>query len=97
MALFKGRLMWPSAAPSHTAIDPYSQTEVLNRRFKRVAWSTSLLFLGVIALLILELIGVIPVSPLQPNIRVGGVRDSTVPASVGADRSPGSSSEPATP
>jgi hypothetical protein len=89
--------MWPSAAPSHTAIDPYSQTEVLNRKFKRIAWSTSLLFLGVIALLILELIGVIPVSPLQPNIRVGEVRDSTVPASAGADHSTGSSPNPTTP
>jgi hypothetical protein len=63
--------MWPLVAPPHTAVDSYSQTEVLNRRFKRIAWSTSLLFLGVIALLILELIGVIPVSPLQPNIKVG--------------------------
>jgi hypothetical protein len=63
--------MWPLIAPTHTAANPYSQTEVLNRRFKRIAWSTSLLFLGVIALLILELIGVIPVSPLQPNIKVG--------------------------
>jgi hypothetical protein len=63
--------MWPLIASPHTAANPYSQTEVLNRRFKRIAWSTSLLFLGVIVLLILELMGVIPISPLQPNIKVG--------------------------
>ena len=54
----------------YTVVDPYSQTEVLNRRFKRVAWTTSLVFLGVVALLIMELTGVIPVSPLQLNTKV---------------------------
>jgi hypothetical protein len=58
-------------AYSRTAIDPDSQTEVLNRRFKRVAWSTSLVFLSVVTVLIMELIGVIPVSPLQPNTKAG--------------------------
>ncbi len=56
---------------SHTAINPYSQTEVLDRRFKRVAWSTSLVFLSVVTVLIMELTGVIPVSPLQPNTKAG--------------------------
>ena len=88
--------MWSLIAPPPTAADPYSQTEVLNRRFKRIAWSTSLLFLGVIALLILELIGVIPVSPLQPNIKVGV---SSPPAAVSPPDSqpPGSASNSARP
>lgn len=59
----------PPANP-YTVVDPYSQTEVLNRRFKRVAWTTSLVFLGVVTLLIMELTGVIPVSPLQLNTKV---------------------------
>jgi hypothetical protein len=90
--------MWPPAAPPDTTstLDPYSQTEVLNRKFKRVAWSTSLLFIGVIVLLILELTGVIPVSPLQPNIKVG-VRSSAVPSPSDTPHSPGSPSVPARP
>jgi hypothetical protein len=90
--------MWPPAAPPDTtsSLDPYSQTEVLNRKFKRVAWSTSLLFIGVIVLLILELIGVIPISPLQPNIKVG-VRSSTVPSSSDVPRSPDSPAVPGRP
>jgi hypothetical protein len=88
--------MWPLTAPPQTAADSYSQTEVLNRRFKRIAWSTSLLFLGVIALLILELIGVIPVSPLQPNIKVG-VSSSPTAVPPPANRPPGSASDSANP
>ena len=75
--------------PAHPAVGPYSQTEVLNRKFKKVAWSTSLLFLGVIVLLILELVGVMPVSPLQPNIKIdvpSPVHPAAVPASDSGQR-----------
>jgi hypothetical protein len=86
--------MWSPIASPPASVNPYSQTEVLNRKFKRVAWSTSLLFLGVIALLILELIGVIPVSPLQPNIKVG-VRSLPAPTQSDANHAPASPSDPA--
>ena len=88
--------MWSPIASPPASVNPYSQTEVLNRKFKRVAWSTSLLFLGVIALLILELIGVIPVSPLQPNIKVG-VSSSPTAVPPPANRPPGSASDSANP
>jgi hypothetical protein len=77
--------------PVHPAIDPYSQTELLNRKFKKIAWSTSLLFLGVIVLLILELVGVIPVSPLQPNIKTGE-KSASVPSPVHPSSGPASDS-----
>ena len=77
--------------PAHPAIDPYSQTEVLNRRFKKVAWSTSFLFLAIVVLLILELFGVIPISPLQPNIKTGE-KSASVPSPVHPTAIPASGS-----
>lgn len=50
-------------------LELYSQTEVLNRRFKKMAIYLTLIFVSVLALLTLELTGVVPISPFQPNIK----------------------------
>lgn len=50
-------------------LELYSQTEVLNRRFKKMAVYLTLIFVSVLALLALELTGVVPISPFQPNIK----------------------------
>ncbi len=50
-------------------LDLYSQTDALNRRFKRLATIISLIFVIVFILLAFELTGVVPISPFQPDIK----------------------------
>lgn len=50
-------------------LDLYSQTDLLNRKFKRLARIISLIFVIVFILLTLELTGVVPISPFQPDIK----------------------------
>lgn len=50
-------------------LDLYSQTDILNRKFKRLARVISFIFVIVFMLLIFELTGVVPISPFQPDIK----------------------------
>ena len=50
-------------------LDLYSQTDLLNRKFKRLARIISFIFVIVFILLIFELTGVVPISPFQPDIK----------------------------
>ena len=50
-------------------LDLYSQTDLLNRKFKRLARIISLIFVIVFVLLTLELTGVVPISPFQADIK----------------------------
>lgn len=50
-------------------LDLYSQTDLLNRKFKRLARIISLIFVIVFMLLTFELTGVVPISPFQPDIK----------------------------
>lgn len=50
-------------------LELYSQTDLLNRKFKRLAWLISFIFVIVFVLLIFELTGVVPISPFQPDIK----------------------------
>ena len=50
-------------------LDLYSQTDLLNRKFKRLARLISFIFVIVFILLIFELTGVVPISPFQPDIK----------------------------
>jgi hypothetical protein len=44
-------------------LNQYSHVELLNRKFRRLTWLLSFVFLGVVVLLVLELTGVLPLSP----------------------------------
>ena len=55
---------------THPILNEYSQTELLNRRFRRVTWLLLAVFVAVLALLVLELTGVLPVSPFQPGVKI---------------------------
>jgi len=55
---------------THPLLNEYSQTELLNRRFRRVTWLLLLVFLAVLVLLVLELTGVLPLSPFQPGVKL---------------------------
>ena len=48
---------------THPVLNEYGQTDLLNRRFKRLTWLFSVVFLTVLALLVLQLTGVVPLSP----------------------------------
>ena len=48
---------------SHPVLNEYGQTDLLNRRFKLLSWLFSVVFLTVLALLVLQLTGVVPLSP----------------------------------
>lgn len=50
-------------------IDLYSQTDYLNRKFKRLSRIVSFIFGIVFLLLIFELTGILPISPFQPDIK----------------------------
>jgi hypothetical protein len=50
-------------------LDLYSQTDLLNRKFKRLARIISFIFVIVFILLTFELTGVVPISPFQPDIK----------------------------
>jgi hypothetical protein len=54
---------------THPILNQYSQTDLLNRRFRRVTWVLLAVLLGVLVLLGLELTGVLPLSPFQLGIR----------------------------
>ena len=58
----------PGAELIHPVLNEYSQTELLNRKFRRWIWLLSVVFLGILVLLVLELTGVVPISPFQPGI-----------------------------
>ena len=51
------------------ALDRFSQTDLLNQKFKRVARVIAFIFGMVFILLIFELTGVVPISPFQPDIK----------------------------
>ena len=55
---------------THPVLNQYSQTDLLNRRFRRASWTLSIVFLAVLVMLLLELTGVIPISPFQPGLKV---------------------------
>ena len=50
-------------------LDHYSQTELLNQKFKRRTKVISFICGVVFLLLIFELTGIIPISPFQTNIK----------------------------
>jgi hypothetical protein len=52
-----------SAELTHPILNQYSQTDLLNRRFKRLTWLFAVLFVAVLAMLGLQLTGVVPLSP----------------------------------
>ena len=60
----------PGAELTHPILNEYSQTELLNRKFKRWIWLLSVVFLAILVLLVLQLIGVVPISPFQPGIKM---------------------------
>lgn len=62
---------------THPVLNQYSNTDPLNRRFKRITWLLSVLPLTVLTLLLLELTGVLPLSPFQLGL---GITDT--PASL---------------
>jgi putative copper export protein len=55
---------------THPVLNEYSQTDLLNRRFRRVTWVLLAVLLSVLALLVLELTGILPISPFQPGLKV---------------------------
>ena len=62
---------YPAGAElTHPILNEYSQTELLNRKFKRWIWLLSVVFLAILVLLVLQLIGVVPISPFQPGIKM---------------------------
>ncbi len=69
MHLFGDRYS-PDAELTHPLLNEYSQTELLNRKLKRVTLLLSITLIAVLALLILELVGVVPLSPFQPGIKM---------------------------
>jgi hypothetical protein len=70
MSAFDEKSPLAAAELAHPVLNQYSHTELLNRKFKRVAWSLWFVLVGVLALLVLELIGVIPLSPFQPGVKI---------------------------
>ena len=55
---------------THPVLNEYSQTDLLNRKLKRVTLLLSAILIAVLALLVLELIGVVPISPFQPDVKM---------------------------
>ena len=55
---------------THPVLNEYSQTDLLNRKLKRVTLLLSVILIAVLALLVLELIGVVPISPFQPDVKM---------------------------
>jgi hypothetical protein len=55
---------------THPILNEYSQTDLLNRRFRRVAWMLIVVLVAVLVLLALELTGVLPLSPFQPGVKI---------------------------
>ena len=58
---------------AHPILNEYSNTDLLNRRFKKLTWLLAVIFVSVVALLMLQLTGVLPVSPFQPGIKITGL------------------------
>jgi hypothetical protein len=59
---------------THPVLNEYSQTDLLNRRFRRITWLLVIVFLVVLALLFLELTGVVPLSPFQLGLKITGLQ-----------------------
>jgi hypothetical protein len=57
---------------THPILNQYGQTQLLNRRFKRLTWLFTVLFVVIFVLLVLELAGVVPISPFQPDLKITG-------------------------
>jgi hypothetical protein len=55
---------------THPVLNEYSQTDLLNRRFRRITWLLLAVFLAVLTLLALELAGMVPLSPFQLGRRI---------------------------
>jgi hypothetical protein len=55
---------------THPVLNEYGQTDLLNRKLKRVTLLLSVMLIGVLTMLVLELIGVVPISPFQPDIKM---------------------------
>jgi hypothetical protein len=55
---------------THPVLNEYGQTDFLNRKFKRLTWLFSVVFLAVLTLLVMELTGVVPISPFQPGLKI---------------------------
>lgn len=55
---------------THPLLNQYSHTDLLNRRFRRWTWFLLAVFLVVIVLLMLELLGMVPLSPFQFGVKV---------------------------
>jgi hypothetical protein len=51
-------------------LNQYSQTDLLNRRFRRLTWLLVAVFATILVLLFLELAGFVPQSPFQPDLRM---------------------------
>jgi hypothetical protein len=66
----------PDAELTHPLLNEYSQTDLLNRKLRRWTWLLSVVFLVVLALLMLELLGVIPISPFQPDLKITGRQEA---------------------
>jgi hypothetical protein len=57
-----------NAELTHPVLNQYGQTELLNRRFRRLTWLIAAVFTTILVLLVLELTGHIPQSPFQPDL-----------------------------
>lgn len=55
---------------THPVLNEYSHTDLLNRKFRRLTWLLSVVLLVVLVLLVLELTGVLPLSPFQLGLRL---------------------------
>jgi hypothetical protein len=62
----------PDAELTHPLLNEYSNTDLLNRKFRRWTWLLSMVFLVVLSLLTLQLLGVLPLSPFQPALKITG-------------------------
>ncbi len=69
MSSFQWRHKMATSELVPPGLAPYSQTDLLNRKFKRLTWLISFIFVIVFVLLIFELMGVLPISPFQPDIK----------------------------
>jgi hypothetical protein len=55
---------------THPVLNEYSHTDLLNRKFRRLTWLLSGILLLVLVLLVLELTGVVPLSPFQLGLKL---------------------------
>jgi hypothetical protein len=62
----------PDAELTHPLLNECSHTDLLNRKFRRWTWFLSVVFLLVVGLLTLQLLGVLPLSPFQPDLKITG-------------------------